>query len=1074
MRSHRHRVFLVACATVIACAASAQQPPPGAREGFGAPRALPDSELARLGIVPAELEQCEAIVVPGLGTRLVHRRVVDGVPVRGNALLVSDMDAGGGLAEPTLVGEWLPVPQQAQAVAIDEDAAQASALRALSWPADLAAGISVERWREPDGTPLLRVIIDAPDGVGIAFVNAATGNVIDFTRIDAPWVNPATSRLALADAGAGDGQIGGEAKPDAGPGYIPNFVGAERAFAEKKAAILGSCFAALRLAQPQPDLATRGLPGSALVPDVANRGVLEGTAAPPDIATRGLLQGSALPPVRLDPGLPGQGGDLPSPMLSAGMETFEAVWPDAYWSVYDSNQGSGVSTWGDVSCSSPRGGSWHAWCAATSQPACSTHPNDMFSSMWLEATYGGTTSSGTNRLHLWLKQQVETGFDKFRVYVDGFASQPPRGGGVPDTSWHWEWGTNIPAYTWYHIALPADFDPLFYLRIQFVFISDSSVVNAGTFVDDICFNGNCESGLPANTIYPYVPCTLGSFNQLSPGYSASLSCPGSIFLDWSTSSGASSYDVFIDGNFAQNVTTSSWSTTMTSGQHSWDVRAVCADGTTRWSENGPFPITVANAPGAFNQVTPAQGSSTCSTSVAFLWGSAPGATSYTLYLDGNVLTTTTVNNYQATVPAGSHTWDVIATCSGQGTWSTNGPFSLTVGAAPAVFDLTSPSDGTSSCTLPALLDWADAAGATAYDVIVGGVIRATTSASQWVPTGLGTGTHSWRVTARNTCGSRQSTSTRQFTLVTGTAPGAPSSPVPAHGATLSSCLGLLDWADASGATSYDLRVDGVLQATGLTSSQHVVSPTLATGMHTWQVTARNACSQTVGPTWSFTCSPSPPMTLSVPTGAEVEQGELVQVPVNLSAGSGVSGAQFMLSLTPSACLRIVGIAAGSRLSPSASFTITTNPAVISEASPADGPVSVLIDSTGTAMPSADGALLLVSLLAQESCAADTVVAVTPSAATLTRNLQSESALTVAGSVTVIETPPPGCRGDLDASNSRDSTDVVLLRRAIVGLTPPSPVPDNADYDGNGFVDSTDVVLLRRCITGLQACIDTCQ
>ena len=80
-------------------------------------------------------------------------------------------------------------------------------------------------------------------------------------------------------------------------------------------------------------------------------------------------------------------------------------------------------------------------------------------------------------------------------------------------------------------------------------------------------------------------------------------------------------------------------------------------------------------------------------------------------------------------------------------------------------------------------------------------------------------------------------------------PVTPTGPSPADDAGLASSPAVLDWADATGATSYDVLFDGRLHAS-VTTSQWTVNQSLAAGRHRW-VIARNAIGSTQGPAWSF-------------------------------------------------------------------------------------------------------------------------------------------------------------------------------------------------------------------------------
>jgi len=88
-----------------------------------------------------------------------------------------------------------------------------------------------------------------------------------------------------------------------------------------------------------------------------------------------------------------------------------------------------------------------------------------------------------------------------------------------------------------------------------------------------------------------------------------------------------------------------------------------------------------------------------------------------------------------------------------------------------------------------------------------------------------------------------------------TAPGAPSGPNPSDGSTVCGTP-TLSWTAASGATSYDVYVDGSIKCADITTTS--CNPgSLANGSHSWYVVAKNSCGNTTGPSWGFTISSSP-------------------------------------------------------------------------------------------------------------------------------------------------------------------------------------------------------------------------
>ena len=91
-------------------------------------------------------------------------------------------------------------------------------------------------------------------------------------------------------------------------------------------------------------------------------------------------------------------------------------------------------------------------------------------------------------------------------------------------------------------------------------------------------------------------------------------------------------------------------------------------------------------------------------------------------------------------------------------------------------------------------------------------------------------------------------------------PGAPSDPTPADGATGVSGEVDLDWADATGATSYDVHFGAVSlpPLVGNSPMSNWPLPTLEfQTTYYWQIVAKNAGGTTPGPLWSFTTGAPP-------------------------------------------------------------------------------------------------------------------------------------------------------------------------------------------------------------------------
>jgi hypothetical protein len=180
---------------------------------------------------------------------------------------------------------------------------------------------------------------------------------------------------------------------------------------------------------------------------------------------------------------------------------------------------------------------------------------------------------------------------------------------------------------------------------------------------------------------------------------------------------------------------------------------------------------------------------------------------------------------------------------------------------PGVATLTAPDDTAMEVALAPVLDWADVAGATSYEVQVAtdgtftSVVRSATAlgASTWtVSPALANGTrYYWRVRAVNNCANGAYSTPFSFntTETTCQPPAAPALASPANAATGVALSPVLDWGDVSGATSYDVQVatDSAFtsvarSATGLGASTWTVSPALsANTQYFWRARAVNGC-----------------------------------------------------------------------------------------------------------------------------------------------------------------------------------------------------------------------------------------
>ena len=232
----------------------------------------------------------------------------------------------------------------------------------------------------------------------------------------------------------------------------------------------------------------------------------------------------------------------------------------------------------------------------------------------------------------------------------------------------------------------------------------------------------------------------------------------------------------------------------------------------------------------------------------------------------------TINTYLWIYDAGTSTFD--------GRWPSTASFddpstyrrlTLAICSVPAVPNLSSPADGSSTFDTTPTFRWGSVSGATSYRIQVDDdpgfsspVISQTTTITSYTPgTGLAVDTYYWRVRAINACGEGSWSSTWDLIRSTLSAPDLFS---PTNGSTISDTTPIFSWSSVSGASSYHIQVDDDSGFSSLeidetvSSTSHTPGSALPDGAITyWRVRASNPYGS--GPwsaVWEFTISmPSP-------------------------------------------------------------------------------------------------------------------------------------------------------------------------------------------------------------------------
>lgn len=149
-------------------------------------------------------------------------------------------------------------------------------------------------------------------------------------------------------------------------------------------------------------------------------------------------------------------------------------------------------------------------------------------------------------------------------------------------------------------------------------------------------------------------------------------------------------------------------------------------------------------------------------------GSAPaGETWYWQTTSTGVATTSSSSTYVATT---SGTYYIRSVYTSGGCWGVASSAAIVISTVPSAPSLTSPTTASTGVSLTPTLTWGTVVGATSYDVYIGttlpGSPTSNVTTNSYSPSTLLNGTtYSWKVIAKNTCGSSTSSSTFTFTTV---------------------------------------------------------------------------------------------------------------------------------------------------------------------------------------------------------------------------------------------------------------------------------------------------------------------
>ncbi len=265
-----------------------------------------------------------------------------------------------------------------------------------------------------------------------------------------------------------------------------------------------------------------------------------------------------------------------------------------------------------------------------------------------------------------------------------------------------------------------------------------------------------------------------------------------ITISWDAVVGAIGYDIEVDGQVIDNGLNTIFihSRLTPNTEHTYRVRARSGAGAGAWSET----ITKVTSFGIPSNLE----ATATSTNITLIWDEVPGATSYEVFVNGEVIDNglSTTYIHDGLEPNTWHTYRVRAK-SGDfaGDWSDGITLATLVGI---------PTNVTTEVTSTMItISWDSVIGATGYDIEVDGLIIDSGESTTYIHGGLLPNTvHSYRVRAKNDNG----TSDWSSKLIMITAPDIPKN-LKAVAITTEITI---TWDEVEGAEGYDIEVDGLV------------------------------------------------------------------------------------------------------------------------------------------------------------------------------------------------------------------------------------------------------------------------
>src|SRR3989339_1786788 len=359
------------------------------------------------------------------------------------------------------------------------------------------------------------------------------------------------------------------------------------------------------------------------------------------------------------------------------------------------------------------------------------------------------------------------------------------------------------------------------------------------------------------------------------GLSANAVSSSQINLTWNASSdavGVTGYYVYRNSSYVGASSTTSYSDTGLSPSTNYTYTVAAYDAAGNSAQSSQASATTSSGGGGDTTAptvpTGLSANAVSSSQINLTWNAssdAVGVTGYNIYRNGTYLTSVAGTSYNNTglSPSTTYNYTVEALDAAGNPSAQSSQASATTQAGVTVPDQVgspTPSNGLTGVSTSQQLSWASASGATSYDVYFGtsspGTFIVNQAGVSYDPGVLSYNTtYYWRINSKNSAGT---TSGLVWSFTTLSPPPKVTLVSPSNGSTGRPTSQQIDWASASGATSYDVYFGTSSPGTYKTNTTATIyNPgTLADyTWYYWRINSKNAAGTTTGDVWSFRTAP---------------------------------------------------------------------------------------------------------------------------------------------------------------------------------------------------------------------------